>query len=107
MRWSANAFINFPKQVNYGWWRLWQGDVTPDILQAEWRIMRKEGFSGISVAGEPLQCIHTHWYQQNDMPIARFNEWVLGQLRKLAVVKKTKVLVGFLEKQHPFLALKN
>jgi hypothetical protein len=69
--------------------------------------MRKEGCCGISVGGEPLQSIHTHWYQQNDMATLRFNLWVLGQLRKLTVVKKTKTLLAFLEKQHPFLALKN
>ena len=107
IRWSAAGFLSFPKTVNYGWWRLWQGDLTPDMLQAEWRIMRKEGCCGISVGGEPLQSIHTHWYQQNDMATLRFNLWVLGQLRKLTVVKKTKALLAFLEKQHPFLALKN
>jgi len=102
---SAAGFLSFPKTVNYGWWRLWQGDTTPEMLQAEWRIMRKEGYCGISVAGEPLQSIHTHWSQQRDPPTYNFNKWVLGQLRKLTVVKKTKILINFLENQHTFLAL--
>ena len=104
---GAAAFSAFPKTVNYGWWRLWQGDLTPDMLQAEWRIGRKDGYCGISITGQPLQSIHTHWGEQTDMATCRFNQWVLGQLRKLTVVKKTKVLLGFLEKQHTFLALKN
>lgn len=101
-KWPA-GFMAFPKQVNYGWWRLWQGDLTADVLQAEWRIGRKEGFCGITVAGESLQSIHTHWNDQKDPSVYRFNQWILSQLRKLTSVKKTKTLISFLEHQHRFL----
>ena len=104
-KWPA-GFLAFPKQVNYGWWRLWQGDQNADTLKGEWRIGRKEGFCGITVAGESLQSIHTHWGDQKDIAVCGFNQWILGQLRKLAVVKKTKALVGFLEHQHGFLGIK-
>ena len=103
LRWGAAAFMAFPKQVNYGWWRLWQGDLSPEALQAEWRIGRKEGFCGLVINGEPVLSVHTHWFQQTDIPTFRFNQWVLSQLRKLISVKKTKALVNFLENQHPFL----
>ena len=105
-KWTA-GFLAFPKQVNYGWWRLWQGDKSAEVLKGEWRIMRKEGYCGLSVDGASLQSIHTHWGDQKDIAVCGFNQWILGQLRKLAVVKKTKALIGFLETQHTFLALKN
>lgn len=98
-----DSFLSFPKQVNYGWWRLWQGDLSSDELQAEWRIGRKEGYCGLVINGEPLQSIHTHWYQRNDLPTFKFNQWVLSQLQKLTSVKKTKSLISFLEHQHRFL----
>ena len=101
-KWPS-GFTSFPKQVNYGWWRLWQGELTPDLLQGEWRIGRKEGFCGLTVAGEPLQSIHTHWNDQKDPSVYRFNQWIFSQLKKLVSVKKTKALLSFLEHQHRFL----
>jgi hypothetical protein len=57
------------------------------------------------INGEPIQSIHTHWYQRNDLPTFRFNQWVLSQLQKLTSVKKTKSLISFLEHQHSFLKI--
>ena len=92
----------FPVQVNYGWWRLWQGSQAPANLQAEWGIHRAENTCGISIRSGsseklPLLSIHTHWAEKSDRATYEFNMWVLGQLRKLVSVKKTATLVRFLQ----------
>lgn len=87
----------FPIQVNYGWWRLWQGDQSPLTLQADWGIHRSESTSGIAVNKLPLLSIHTHWSEKSDRATYEFNMWVLEKLRKLVSVKKTAALVKFLQ----------
>jgi len=88
----------FPIQVNYGWWRLWQGEKPPAILQAEWGIHRQgDSISGITVQKMPLLSIHTHWGEKYDRATYEFNMWVLEQLKRLVSVKKTGQLVRFLQ----------
>jgi hypothetical protein len=96
-KWSG-GFEEFPVSVNYGWWRLWQGDRPSADLQKEWRILRRDGWSGLAINSAPVQSIHTHWHIRDDMATMRFNIWILGELRKLTSVKKTAKLVAFLEK---------
>jgi len=73
-----------PPTENYGWWRLWQGARPQEELQAEWSINRAKGGCGIVVAGEPLGSVHTHFSEKHDMATIRYNEWVLGWLRRVA-----------------------
>jgi hypothetical protein len=87
----------FPVQVNYGWWRMWQGTAPAADLQKFWAFFRGTETSGLTVNGAPLQSIHTHWQEKKDPPTRAFNEWVLEKLRKLSSVKKTKQLLQFLE----------
>jgi hypothetical protein len=88
----------FPVQVNYGWWRLWQGEQPATLLQAEWGIRRiGESSSGIVVQKLPLLSIHTHWSEKSDRATYEFNIWVLGQMKKLVSVKKSASLVRFLQ----------
>ena len=87
----------FKEQVNYGWWRLLQGEDLPNILIKKWSIYRQEEYSGIYVNGFPLICIHTHW-KTSDKATSYFNEFVLSFLNKLSSVKKTKLLINFLKK---------
>ena len=90
----------FPVQVNYGWWRLWQGVQPPVVLEEEWGIFREESSSGITVQKQPLQSIHTHWSEKSDRATSEFNKWVLSQLTRLISnkTKKTAALVRFLSK---------
>lgn len=74
---------HFPVQVNYGWWRLWQGRAAPADLMAKWGVFRSKETSGITVGGQPLLSVHTHWVT-NDFATREFNEYVLSWLRKLA-----------------------
>jgi hypothetical protein len=91
---ADGSHYEFPIQNNYGWWRMFQGEESPDILKRQWSILRKEEHAGLCVNGKPLLSIHTHWKEMND-PITRtFNQFVLEQLRKIAgSMKKTKLLV--------------
>jgi hypothetical protein len=97
LKWPG-GFEKFPVTVNYGWWRLWQGDRPSADLQKEWRILRRDGWSGLAINSSPVQSIHTHWHIRDDMATMRFNLWILGELRKLNSVKKTAKLITLLEK---------
>ena len=94
---TANLY-EFPVQVNYGWWRLWQGLKSPADLQSEWGIFRGPNSSGITVQKEPLQSIHTHWAEKSDRATYEFNSWVLTRLVRLTSVKKSELLHKFLSK---------
>lgn len=92
-------FHEFPIQINYGWWRLWQGTQTPEILQKDWSFLRKgDSNSGICVQGIPLQSIHTHFAEKKDMATYEYNQFILKKLRLLSSMKKTKQLCQFIEK---------
>jgi hypothetical protein len=93
----------FPVQVNYGWWRMYQGEDTAESLQSKWGIKREPEHSGIQVDGQPLQSIHTHFGEKRDPITQMFNYWFLQRLRKLTSVKKTTLLVKHLEKVFPTL----
>ena len=92
------VLYEFPVQVNYGWWRLWQGTQSAATLQNEWGIFRGSEGSGITVQKQPLQSIHTHWSEKSDKATSEFNTWVLSRLALLSSVKKTATLVRFLSK---------
>lgn len=87
----------FSTQNNYGWWRLLQGNESMETLKKSWGIKRNITSSGITVYGEPLLSIHTHW-NTNDVATKYFNNFVLGFLEKLKSVEKTKRLLVFLKK---------
>ena len=103
IKYGLGSVEQFPDTVNYGWWRLWQGECNPETLMKKWRILRKEGGCGLIIGDKPLQSIHTHWSEQRDMATAQFNFWILKQLQALSSVKKTRQLTTFLETQHPHL----
>ena len=88
----------FPVEVNYGWWRLWQGLQAPADLQGEWAIFRLSDGCGLTVQKKPLQSIHTHWTEKSDRATCEFNDWILRQLVRVSSVKKTAALVKFLTK---------
>jgi hypothetical protein len=90
----------FPKQVNYGWWRLYQGSVSAEKLSTEWGINRMKGAatSGIMVLGEPLICVHTHFAESHYGPTIRFNAFVVQHLRKLVSHKPAKAMLELLNR---------
>lgn len=82
---GPDALYEFPKTVNYGWWRLWQGKKSSTELLKEWGINRlkaKEA-SGICIEGQQLNSVHTHFRTQ-DIATKQFNLMVIGWLKMLA-----------------------
>jgi hypothetical protein len=81
---GIDALYEFPKQVNYGWWRLWQGRRPPPIMLEEWSVHRHRCkiSSGLCVDGLPVVCVHTH-FRTSDMPTKQFNANLLKWLKLL------------------------
>ena len=76
----------YPIQVNYGWWRLWQADTTVIERSEEWASSKE----AVTVQGLPLLSVHTHFYEKNDKATVDFNRWVFSWLKKQ---KKAAALV--------------
>jgi len=89
---AADPTTHFiPRQNNYGWWRLWQGVKPPQELAAEWA----SGAQGITVSGQPLGSVHTHFGEVRDAATREFNKWVLSLLA-LDGRPKAKELLTFI-----------
>jgi hypothetical protein len=83
---APKKFCEFPKQHNYGWWRLWQCTEGYQVAQAEWSMNRRVDpkAAGITVGGGLLGSVHTHFWETKDSATIEYNKWVKGWLQKLA-----------------------
>lgn len=91
---GSEAIQEFGLEVNYGWWRMFQGPLPVEVLQQSWSIKRDpdQRHSGLLVEGKPLVCIHTHW-KTNDFTTREFNKWVATRLSIVRQQSKVKVLL--------------
>jgi hypothetical protein len=94
---ESYPIYEFGSHINYGWWRMFQGRVTPDKSKARWTIHRDDTHSGLCVDGEPVVCIHTHW-KTTDYVTNMFNTWIVGKLTILKKNKKVAMILRFLGK---------
>jgi hypothetical protein len=96
----------FSTQVNYGWWRLFQGTHSSKDLILDWSIKRdpQEVHSGILVKGEPLLCIHTHWKTTDGLTNA-FNGFIINKLQILLKQKKVHAFLQYLARLEISIAL--
>lgn len=85
---DPGGLYEFPREHNYGWWRLFQSPAGPQETQKEWTMNRRTdpAAAGILVAGQPLGSVHTHFWigPEKDRVTALFNEWVVSWLKRLA-----------------------
>ena len=88
-----------PVQSNFGWWRMWQGVLSPVDIQSKFGFNRNLGVncSGITYEGLPLQSIHTHFGEKNDIATRQFNAFILDKLTKLGKYKQAADLVRFIK----------
>ena len=100
---TKEKVYEFPTQVNYGWWRMYQGVSSVEELQAEWSIFRSPNTSGIRVAGSSLLSIHTHFGERRDLVTLAFNQWVFAYLLRLGA--HSQPLVKFLAQEFPYLKI--
>ena len=85
----SRGFYEFPLQVNYGWWRMFQGDDYPEEQQKKFGFFRSGvGYSGILFDGQPLNSTHTHWHEKSDKVTREFNTIILKNLRLCSTKNK-------------------
>jgi len=70
----------FPVTQNYGWWRLWQGEESPQALLKKWSVKRQPMTAGISIEGATLGSVHTHFCEKKDPATTQVNQLVTGML---------------------------
>ena len=80
---STTALYEFPPQVNFGWWRMYQGASPPPDIQARFGIHRPDKSIGLRYMDAPVQSFHTHWGQTSSVT-GLFNTWVRTYLRRIA-----------------------
>lgn len=74
---AESDFYEFPIQVNFGWWRMFQSSLSPPEIRAKFSIYRPDKSFGIRFDGKPLQSIHTHMFDKSSSANGVFNEWLL------------------------------
>ena len=79
---------DFPMEVNYGWWRMWQSSTPSHVLQNEW----KSNESIIFIGDRPLQSVHTHFYNASDNATKAFNEFVISKLKGVSTLSAKTLL---------------
>jgi hypothetical protein len=99
---SESERFEFPKSVNYGWWRMLQSDAGYKSELDEWGLKRSAP-AGLSVGGNALESIHTHWSEKTDEATLFFNMNVYKRLLKVRMIPAVAKLVKFLEAEFPHL----
>ena len=96
-----NIVYEFPIQVNYGWWRMFQSQLPPQDHAQKFKLFRPDKSIGIRYDNMPLQSIHTHWHELDNSVTGMFNRWFLQFLSNyrihkpitnfMALIKKAKI----------------
>jgi len=87
----------FPIQVNFGWWRMFQSPEAPPTIQAKFSVNRTDKSVGIRYDGQPLQSVHTHWKTQSgDRTMFDFNTWFKQYLDRFKMHKPVANLLKIL-----------
>jgi hypothetical protein len=97
---SSGGLYEFPLQINYGWWRMFQAEDYPDDQKKKFGFFRgTSNNSGILFDGMPLNSTHTHWYEKSDKVTREFNTVILQKLRLCSTKSpKTAELFRMLQK---------
>jgi len=81
---ATTGLYEFPPQVNFGWWRMFQGSDHANVIQAKFGFNRSDRSVGIRFSNEPLQSIHTHLYDKSNSSNGVFNTWLDTTTTKFA-----------------------
>ena len=91
---AANKELyEFPIQVNFGWWRMYQSASPSPDIQSKFSVFRHDAGMGIRYDGAPLQSVHTHWYVNDTSANGMFNMWIKIFLQRFS---KHKPYANFL-----------
>ena len=81
---AAGALHEFPVQVNFGWWRMYQGIEPPHAIQAKFGFNRADRSIGLRFQGAPIQSFHSHMFDRGTGANGAFNKWLDGATAKFA-----------------------
>lgn len=81
---AGASLYEFPPQVNFGWWRMYQGAESPSAVQARFGFNRADRSTGLRYNNLPLQSIHTHLYDKSTGANGVFNRWLDAYTAKFA-----------------------
>ena len=84
---TSNTVYEFPIQVNYGWWRMFQSSLQPQEHATRFTLFRPDKSVGIRYDNQPLQSVHTHWYQIDNTATGFFNKFFLDFLNRFKMHK--------------------
>ena len=73
---AGSSLYEFPLQVNFGWWRMFQSTDPPAAIAAKFSLFRADRSVGIRYEGKALQSVHTHWYQKDGSATDAFNRFL-------------------------------
>jgi hypothetical protein len=85
-----HKLYEFPPQVNFGWWRMYQNKNPSTDIQNKFGINRTDQGIGIRYDGVALQSLHTHSRDNTYSTNGQFNKWFLKFIDKF--VSKHKPL---------------
>lgn len=80
-----NSMFEFPKNYNFSWWRVFQSDLSPQVIASKLNIQN----NSIYYENEPLKFVHTH-FNHTDQASVQFNNLIINYLHKC---KKYKELI--------------
>ena len=80
---ATTTLYGFPHNVNFGWWRMFQGAEPPNIIASRFSIHRGDRSIGLRYDGVPLQSIHSHMDDLTSSANGAFNKWLNGYTVKL------------------------
>jgi hypothetical protein len=94
---QSGRLYEFPIQVNFGWWRMFQGNDPASLIQSRFSLFRNEPSIGLHYDGVTLQSVHTHWNDHGEPALQEFNKWIREFLTKF---KKHTPISTFLRTIH-------
>jgi hypothetical protein len=95
---TARSLYEFPIQNNFGWWRMFQSEVTTEAMVRQFGFRRGGEGIGLIFQGQPLASVHTHFFERNDPYTIEFNKFILTLLEKLGKYPPANEFLRFLRK---------
>ena len=87
-----NSMFEFPKNYNFSWWRVFQSDVSPQIIANKVNVQN----NSIYYENKPLKFVHTH-FTHSDEASLQFNNLIVSYLHRCKKYKELMCLQRMLK----------
>lgn len=95
----AKNLYEFPMQVNFGWWRMYQAeDLSNTEIQKMFSFHRQPACSGLTFKNIPVTSIHTHFTKNSDPYNQMFNRFILEKLLILKSHPPANEILQYIQK---------